>query len=76
MSPNAVLYVELPNCLAYKSNKEPGVESFHVVNQGNRQWEWHLKRETWEKIFIEAGFEIAESIEGPAIQWSFIWVLR
>jgi 2-polyprenyl-3-methyl-5-hydroxy-6-metoxy-1,4-benzoquinol methylase len=76
MSPNGILYIEAPNCIAYKSNKFPGVESFHVINQGNRQFEWHLLRSTWERIFEKAGLEIVESIEGPAIQWQFIWTLQ
>jgi hypothetical protein len=76
MTPYGILYIEAPNCLNYKSNKEPGVESFHVVAQGNRQFEWHLKRETWESIFLKAGFEILESLDGPAIQWQYIWILK
>jgi len=76
MSPNGILYIEAPNCLNYKSNKQPGVESFHIIAQGNHQFEWHLKRETWENVFRKAGFEIAESLEGPQIQWQFIWILK
>ena len=74
MSPGGVLYIEAPNCIAYKKSEH--FEGFRQLNQGSRQFEWHLFRPTWEKIFKEAGFEIVESIKSPVIQWEFIWVLK
>ncbi|MFA5715010.1 MAG: class I SAM-dependent methyltransferase [Candidatus Paceibacterota bacterium] len=74
MAPGGVLYIEAPNCIAYKKSEH--FEGFRQLNQGSRQYEWHLFRPTWEKIFKAAGFEIVESITSPVIQWEFIWVLR
>ena len=74
MKPDGVLYIEAPNCIAYPKSEHH--EGFRQLNQGSRQFEWHLLRPTWEKIFQDAGFEIIESIKSPVIQWEFIWVLK
>jgi len=69
-----VLYMEVPNCMAYRSfrNKQEG---FYRIELGTRQLEWHYKRETWEQIILDAGFEIVERIKGPRLHNEFIWIL-
>jgi len=69
-----IMYVEVPNCIAYKTNKQG--EGFRRINQGNRQIEWHLYRKTWEKRFTDAGFKILKSITGPTIYTEFVWILQ
>lgn len=67
------VYIEAPNCLEMSGNQE---ESFRVIENGSGQFEWHYKRETWEKIIRDAGFEIVENIKGQDIVTEFVWVLR
>jgi SAM-dependent methyltransferase len=74
MAPGGILYIEAPNCIAYKRSEHH--EGFRQLNQGSRQYEWHLFRETWEEMFEKAGFRIVESLKSPVIQWEFIWVLK
>jgi len=74
MSPNGILYIEAPNCISYRNSIHE--EGFRQLASRNRQYEWHLFRPTWEKIFQNAGLEIIESITGPKQEWEFIWTLR
>jgi trans-aconitate methyltransferase len=69
-----ILYVEVPNCIAYKSSEK--IEGFRRINQGNRQVEWHLYRESWEQRIVNAGFRIVKSIVGPSIYAEFVWILQ
>lgn len=71
---NGLVYLEVPNCLAYASSE--GKEGFIRVAIGSKQMEWHLKRKSWEKIIEAAGFEIAESIKGENQYNEFIWILK
>jgi 2-polyprenyl-3-methyl-5-hydroxy-6-metoxy-1,4-benzoquinol methylase len=70
---NGILYVEVPNCIAYPSSEK--IEGFRRLNQGSHQMEWHLYRETWEKRLISE-FKIIKSIIGPNIYSEFIWLLK
>lgn len=72
---NGAMYLEVPNCLVYRSNKGCG-EGYFRINQGSKQLEWHLLRETWEYLIIKAGFTILETIKGPQPQNEFIWILK
>lgn len=72
--PGGIVYLEVPNCIAYPES-EP-VEGFRRLNVGSRQVEWHLYRESWEKIITDAGFRIVRSIVGPRVQTEFIWVVK
>ena len=69
-----ILYMEVPNCIAYPSSEH--IEGFRRLNQGSRQVEWHLYRETWEKRIAEAGFTIERSVVGPSVYCEFIWLLK
>jgi SAM-dependent methyltransferase len=68
-----VMYVEVPNCIAYPTST--GQEGFRPINQGNRQHEWHLRRDTWENILRQVGFEILVSKVGPTVTSEFVWLL-
>jgi trans-aconitate methyltransferase len=67
-----ILYLEIPNNLKYS----PGDEGYRRLSCGSRQMEWHLKRDTWEKMIKQAGFEIVASYTGHKPSWEFIWILR
>jgi SAM-dependent methyltransferase len=72
VAPGGIVYVECPNPLAY-----PGAEPQEGMRRpkiGTRQMEWHLRRESWEKI-ITRTFEIERSIKGPRASMEFIWIL-
>jgi SAM-dependent methyltransferase len=68
-----VMYVEVPNCIAYPTSQP--VEGFRAINQGNRQHEWHLRRDTWENILRQCGLEILVSKVGPTVTSEFVWLL-
>ncbi len=72
--PGGIVYIEVPNCIAYPESRHE--EGFRRITVGNRQFEWHLFRESWEKIFADAGFVIKKSIRGPRQQYEFIWILK
>lgn len=59
-------YIECPNCLAYSDSKE----------EGFRNNEWHLTRDSWEKHIAGAGFEITKSIVGKSKSTEFAWVIQ
>ena len=69
-----ILYLEVPNCISYKTFKE-NREGYFRINQGSRQMEWHYYRPTWERIIAEAGYEVVKSIKGSKPYWEFIWIL-
>lgn len=73
LSENGVMYVEVPNCIAYPTS-EPR-EGFRQINQGNRQHEWHLHRPSWENVLRQAGLDIVISKQGPTITSEFVWLL-
>lgn len=70
---NGILYMEVPNCMAYSG--APNTEGFYRISHGTKQMEWHYKRETWEQMIEAAGFEILEKINGPRKHNEFIWIL-
>jgi trans-aconitate methyltransferase len=73
LAPSGLIYLEAPNCLAYSSNE---AEGFRQTDNGADQKEWHLKRETWENIIKDAGYDILGGYSGPISAWEFIWILR
>ena len=66
-----IVYLEVPNCLAYG---DAHGEGFYRIRAGD-QTEWHLPRAEWEKIINDAGFVILKSITGPNKYNEFIWIL-
>jgi len=64
------IYLEIPNCLSYSTSSEEGFRKNGV------QEEWHLRRETWEKIIKEQGYKIVKSLTGKKPAWEFIWILE
>jgi len=71
---NGILYLEVPNCISYSSLKEKR-EGYFRISQGTRQMEWHLYRESWEKIIEEAEYKFTESLIGSQPYWEFVWIL-
>ena len=74
LSKNGIIYIEAPNPLAYEGSTPE--EGYRRVNFGNRQMEWHLKRQTWIDHFKTAGFEIAVNKIGPTPQTEYIFILE
>lgn len=74
MSKNGVIYIEVPNCISYPTSEAR--EGFRPINQGNRQHEWHLYRESWENELRQAGLEIVVSKQGPAASSEFVWLVK
>lgn len=74
ISQNGIIYIEAPNPLAYEGSTPE--EGYRRVNFGNRQMEWHLKRQTWVDHFVNAGFDIAVSKIGPTPQTEYIFILE
>jgi len=70
---DGIVYLEVPNCLSYSESNEEG---FRKTNEGSDQDEWHLKRSSWEKIIVDAGYNIFENIKGPSPTYEFIWILK
>lgn len=73
ISPAGLLYVEVPNCLSYSNSK---VEGWRKTTGGTGQTEWHLKRESWERILTKNGLQIVKSLIGKSASWGFCWVLK
>jgi trans-aconitate methyltransferase len=73
LSPGGIMYVEVPNCLSYSNSKDEG---FRKTTGGTGQVEWHLKRETWEVVFVGEGLEIVKSLTGLQPAWQFVWLLK
>ena len=69
LKPGGLVYLEIPNCIAYR----PGKEEFRGAGKQN---EWHLKRESWERIIEAQGYRIVEALRGNAVTWEFIWILE
>jgi len=70
LNPGGLVYLEIPNCLSYAQDKTEG------FRKEGTQEEWHLKRETWELIIKEHGYEIVKSLVGKKPAWEFIWILK
>jgi SAM-dependent methyltransferase len=64
-------YIECPNCLATSDSCEEGYR-----RGGSDQMEWHLRKETWEGIIKDAGWQITDSIKGEIPAVEFIWVMK
>lgn len=73
LSPGGLLYVEVPNCLAYSSSKEEG---WRRTTGGTGQVEWHLERASWERILSRNGFKFIASLDGKSPSWELIWLLQ
>jgi SAM-dependent methyltransferase len=75
LSPSGLLYVEVPNCLSYSDSKDEG---WRKTSGGSRsgQTEWHLKRESWERILSRSGLKFVKSLTGKNPAWEFVWVLQ
>jgi SAM-dependent methyltransferase len=73
LPPDGLLYLEVPNCLAYSKDKGEG---FRQTYEGAGQIEWHWQRKTWEQAIKAAGLEVVHAYKGPTPTWEFIWVLR
>lgn len=73
MDKDGVCYMEIPNCLSYSNNK---AEGFRRLEIGSRQYEWHLKRSTWNEELKKAGFEIVKEIKGVNVYSEFCYILR
>ncbi len=71
LAPSGMLYIEAPNCLMYSPSKEEG---FRKSIGGQK--EWHLKRESWEKMLELNGYNIVKSLTGEKAMWEFIWIVR
>jgi len=69
---DGICYVEIPNNLAY----DKGEHIFRQLRGGSRQYEWHLPKEAWEKLFTQTGFEIIKFYKRDKAQWEFTWILR
>jgi SAM-dependent methyltransferase len=74
LAPGGVLYIEVPNCIAYPSS-EP-IEGFRRLACGSHQTEWHLHRPTWEDFLRGSGYTIERSITGPRQENEFIWIVK
>jgi trans-aconitate methyltransferase len=75
LAPGGICYTEIPNCIGYPTTKDKR-EGFRQLNVGNRQYEWHLFRPTWDARLLEAGFEIVESLTGPSVYMEFCYILK
>lgn len=73
LSPDGVLYLEVPNCLAYSDELKEG---FRQTRAGSGQNEWHWRRETWERAILDADFEIVRKLSAATPAWEFCWVLK
>lgn len=70
LTKNGCVYLEVPNVLRLSGRPDEGwYESSH-------QYEWHLRRETWEKHILDAGFYMDERIVGPSVFCEFVWILK
>jgi trans-aconitate methyltransferase len=74
LAPGGICYTEIPNCIGYPTTKDK-TEGFRQLNTGNRQFEWHLFRPTWNARLQDAGFKIVDSLTGPSIYCEFCYVL-
>lgn len=73
LSPNGLIYLEVPNCIAYSPDK---TEGFRKTNAGSDQSEWHWRRDTWKQAIQDAGLEIVKNYSGLNYTWQYIWILR
>lgn len=72
IKPGGYGYIEVPHNLAYS----PGEQGFRRLERGSRQIEWHLERDTWEKLLFEAELEIQGAYVGDREMWRFLWVVQ
>lgn len=72
LSDGGIIYLEVPNCLAYSDDK---TEGFRKTYKGADQMEWHWKRSTWEDEIKRAGLKISKRYWGLVPAWGFIWIL-
>ena len=73
LAPHGMVYIEVPNNLSYPTSEKR--EGFRRLNSGSRQWEWHLRRTSWERLLRESGFATAVSLHGPRAWTQFVWIL-
>jgi trans-aconitate methyltransferase len=72
--PKGKLYLEVPNCLINSNIPEEGYRKTYA--SANTQYEWHLKRETWEEHILKCGYTIVKSLVGKRSSWEFVWILE
>jgi ubiquinone/menaquinone biosynthesis C-methylase UbiE len=73
MYKESIAYIEIPNSVTFCS---PINEEGFRKSASKTQWEWHLFRETWERIIKENGLSILESHTGPNKVKEFLWILE
>jgi len=71
LTPTGYIYIEVPNCLAYSSSKDEG---WRKTTGGTGQVEWHLRRESWERVLRKNGLVIFKSLTGKSASWEFVWM--
>jgi len=74
LAKDGVAYVEVPNCLGYPNTQQ--VEGYRRLEHGSRQMEWHLRRNSWEKLIDDAGLNIRQRITGPNTAHEFVWIME
>jgi len=72
IKPGGYCYFEVPHNLVYS----PGDTVYRRLTVGSKQIEWHLQRNTWEQLLLDAGFDIVKEFVGPVSSWEFIWLLQ
>jgi 2-polyprenyl-3-methyl-5-hydroxy-6-metoxy-1,4-benzoquinol methylase len=72
LKPKGVLYLEVPNNLSYSDDQSEGFRA----SLGGNQEEWHLRKETWDKIIADAGYVgyVTRTRSNPFPV--FIWILQ
>jgi len=73
LHPRGMLYLQVPNCLEYSEIKEEGFRP----SIGGNQMEWHLKKETWNGLIINAGYAIYITRTNSRYPVrGFMWILQ
>lgn len=71
LAKKGILYLEVPHNLLYC----PGPNTFRRLEVGSHQVEWHLRRNKWESLLLQAGFTVLKRLKGRRPAWEFIWIL-
>jgi 2-polyprenyl-3-methyl-5-hydroxy-6-metoxy-1,4-benzoquinol methylase len=71
--PKGILYIEVPNCLAYSNSKDEG---WRKTTGGTGQTEWHLTRNSWERNLYRNGLIIEKALTGKSPYWEFVWICQ
>jgi SAM-dependent methyltransferase len=73
LSEKGILYLECPNCLIYSDDK---TEGYRETYKGSGQKEWHLTRQSWDKLLGEAGLNIVSRMQGFSHTCEFVWIIK